>query len=89
MGGATGGDVPIGVQTDADWAAAIKSMEQVSRAVVAIVLVLCAVFAHVLAPADPNRQNLVLRLQPPATEVQIAGVVHDVALAQSYTASLG
>jgi NitT/TauT family transport system substrate-binding protein len=24
----TGGDVPIGVQTDADWAAAIKSMEQ-------------------------------------------------------------
>ncbi len=29
--------------------------------------------ANVIAPADPNRQNLILRLQPPMTEAQIAG----------------
>ncbi len=38
-----------------------------------ILLVLCALFANVLAPADPNRQNLILRLQPPMSEVQISG----------------
>jgi peptide/nickel transport system permease protein len=38
-----------------------------------ILLVMCATFADVLAQADPNRQNLVLRLQPPMTEVQING----------------
>jgi peptide/nickel transport system permease protein len=36
-------------------------------------LVMCAVFADMLAQADPNRQNLVLRLQPPMTEVEING----------------
>ncbi len=38
-----------------------------------IVLVLCALLANVLAPADPNRQNLILRLQPPMTEVEVSG----------------
>jgi peptide/nickel transport system permease protein len=38
-----------------------------------LLLVLCALTANLLAPADPNRQNLILRLQPPMTEVQIAG----------------
>jgi peptide/nickel transport system permease protein len=38
-----------------------------------VLLVLCALFAGVLAPADPNRQNLILRLQPPMTDVQIEG----------------
>jgi peptide/nickel transport system permease protein len=38
-----------------------------------ILLVLCAVGANVLAPADPNRQNLILRLQPPMTEAEVSG----------------
>ncbi len=38
-----------------------------------VLLVFCALAANVIAPADPNRQNLILRLQPPMTEVQIAG----------------
>lgn len=35
-------------------------------------LVITALFAHQLAPTDPNRQNLILRLTPPMSEVQIA-----------------
>jgi peptide/nickel transport system permease protein len=38
-----------------------------------LLLVFCALFANVLAPADPNRQNLILRLQPPMTEVEVSG----------------
>jgi peptide/nickel transport system permease protein len=38
-----------------------------------VLLSLCALLANVIAPADPNRQNLILRLQPPMTEAQIAG----------------
>ena len=37
-----------------------------------VLLVIAALFAPQLAPADPNRQNLILRLKPPMTEVQIA-----------------
>jgi len=33
-------------------------------------LIFAAIFAPVLAPADPARQNLILRLQPPMTEVE-------------------
>ena len=38
-----------------------------------VLLALCALLANVIAPADPNRQNLILRLQPPMTEAQVAG----------------
>jgi peptide/nickel transport system permease protein len=38
-----------------------------------VLLSLCALLANVIAPADPNRQNLILRLQPPMTEAQVAG----------------
>jgi peptide/nickel transport system permease protein len=38
-----------------------------------VLLSLCALSANVIAPADPNRQNLILRLQPPMTEAQVAG----------------
>src|SRR5574339_536193 len=38
-----------------------------------VLLSLCALSANVIAPADPNRQNLILRLQPPMTEAKIAG----------------
>lgn len=38
-----------------------------------VLLSFCALLANVIAPADPNRQNLILRLQPPMTEAQVAG----------------
>jgi peptide/nickel transport system permease protein len=38
-----------------------------------VLLSLCALSANIIAPADPNRQNLILRLQPPMTEAQVAG----------------
>ena len=59
------------------WAQARASLSRAKWPLFAIgflvLLSLCALTANVIAPADPNRQNLILRLQPPMTEAQVAG----------------
>ena len=59
------------------WAQARASLSRAKWPLFAIgflvLLSLCALSANVIAPADPNRQNLILRLQPPMTEAQVAG----------------
>ncbi|MCB0046576.1 MAG: ABC transporter permease [Caldilineaceae bacterium] len=60
------------------WRKAARSLAAAKWPILAIVillsLMLLAVFAEPLAPADPNRQNLIRRLQPPLTQNEDGGM---------------
>lgn len=60
------------------WRKAVASLTKAKWPIVAIVIllgmVLVAIFAEQLAPADPARQNLIRRLQPPLTEAKDGSV---------------
>ncbi|MCB9139075.1 MAG: ABC transporter permease [Caldilineaceae bacterium] len=60
------------------WRKAARSLAAAKWPILAIVillsLMLLAAFAKPLAPADPNRQNLILRLQPPLTQNEDGGI---------------
>ncbi len=56
------------------WRQALDSLKRAKWPLLAIFVLLglsfVAIFAEQLAPADPNRQNLILRLQPPLTQAE-------------------
>ncbi len=56
------------------WRQALDSLKRAKWPLLAIFVLLglsfVAIFAEQLAPADPNRQNLILRLQPPLTRAE-------------------
>ena len=54
------------------WASLLRARWPLVAIGLLLLLVMAALFAGQLAPADPNRQNLILRLKPPMTEVTIA-----------------
>ena len=54
------------------WASLLRARWPMLAIALLVLLVIAALFAPQLAPADPNRQNLILRLKPPMTEVKIA-----------------
>ncbi len=54
------------------WASLRRARWPLLAIALLLLLVMAALFAEQLAPADPNRQNLILRLKPPMTEVTIA-----------------
>jgi peptide/nickel transport system permease protein len=54
------------------WTSLLRARWPLLAIMILAFLVIAALFAPQLAPADPNRQNLILRLKPPMTEVQIA-----------------
>lgn len=67
-------DAPVRRSASA-WVRARASLLKAKWPILAIaflvLLCLCAVFAPQLAPTDPNRQNLILRLKPPMSQVTI------------------
>ncbi len=54
------------------WVSLVRARWPLVAIVLLLLLVMAALFAEQLAPADPNRQNLILRLKPPLTTVTIA-----------------
>lgn len=52
------------------WASLLRARWPLVAITLLLILIFAALFAPQLAPADPNRQNLILRLKPPMTEVE-------------------